>query len=124
MIFVHQEYDFSRLRPAGAPIRGFGGVAAGEGVLRQLLNSLQTQVLQPAVGQPLSITHIVDLFNLIGVAVVAGNVRQTAEIAFGPAHSDEYIDLKNYKRNAHRGAYGWASNNSGSQCQSCCHIFS
>ena len=40
--------------------------------------------------------------NLIGKCVVAGNVRRTAEIVFGDPHSEEYLDLKNYKVNPHR----------------------
>ena len=44
--------------------------------------------------------------------MVAGNVRRTAEIAFGDPGSEEYIDLKNYDKNPDRSAFGWASNNS------------
>jgi hypothetical protein len=79
-----REFDYSRLRAAGTPIRGFGGVAAGADVLRTLIERLQSHSLRPAIGHALSITCIVDIFNLIGTAVVAGNVRQTAGIAFGP----------------------------------------
>ena len=50
--------------------------------------------------------------NLIGKCVVAGNVRRTAEIVFGDPESEEYINLKNYKKNPHREMYGWTSNNS------------
>lgn len=48
----------------------------------------------------------------MGVCVIAGNVRRTAEIAFGDAESEEYIDLKNYDKNPSRAEFGWASNNS------------
>ena len=50
--------------------------------------------------------------NLIGKCVVSGNVRRTAEIAFGNPDSEEYIALKDYSVNPHRAAYGWTSNNS------------
>lgn len=50
--------------------------------------------------------------NIIGKCVVAGNVRRTAEIAFGSPYSDEYISLKDYSINPHRAAYAWTSNNS------------
>lgn len=46
------------------------------------------------------------------MCVVAGNVRRTAEIAFGDPLSEEYIDLKNYDKNPERAGFGWASNNS------------
>jgi hypothetical protein len=38
---------------------------------------------------------------------VSGDVRQTAEIAFGAATDEEYIDLKNYAKNPQRAAHGW-----------------
>ena len=50
--------------------------------------------------------------NLIGKCVVSGNVRRTAEIAFGDPNSEEYVSLKDYSINPHRAAYGWTSNNS------------
>jgi hypothetical protein len=71
-----------------------------------------SQILSGLKGQPITTTAIVDIMNLIGRCVVSGNVRRTAEIAFGDPSSEEYIDLKNYKKNPHREAYGWTSNNS------------
>ena len=55
------------------------------------------KVLNNNAGQPITITTIVDIMNLIGKCVVAGNVRRTAEIVFGDPHNEEYLDLKNYK---------------------------
>ncbi|KAG6623954.1 ribonucleoside-triphosphate reductase, adenosylcobalamin-dependent [Phytophthora cinnamomi] len=55
---------------------------------------------------------IVDIMNQMGVCVVSGNVRRTAEIAFGDYNDEEYVDLKNYEKNPDRAAYGWTSNNS------------
>jgi ribonucleoside-triphosphate reductase len=63
-------------------------------------------------GLHLTITSLVDIMNMIGKCVVSGNVRRTAEIAFGDPFSQEYIDLKNYDKNPHRMDYGWTSNNS------------
>jgi adenosylcobalamin-dependent ribonucleoside-triphosphate reductase len=104
-------FDYSLIRPAGAPIKGFGGTSAGSKPLQELHDAL-TMVLSKETGQPLSVTAIVDIMNLIGKAVVAGNVRRTSEIVFGDPKSTEYLDLKNYKINPHREAYGWTSNNS------------
>ncbi|KAJ2326027.1 hypothetical protein IWW51_002489 [Coemansia sp. RSA 2702] len=104
-------FDYSQIRAAGQPIRGFGGVASGPGPLREL-HGLIRQLLDKHIGAPLSVTGIVDLMNVIGKCVVSGNVRRTAEIAFGDPHDPEYIDLKNYEVNPHRAAYGWTSNNS------------
>lgn len=63
-------------------------------------------------GAPISITLINDIMNLIGKCVVSGNVRRSSEISFGPADNDEFIHLKDYKKNPDRMAFGWASNNS------------
>ena len=105
------EFDYSEIRPAGVPIRGFGGESSGPDPLEELHNSIRT-ILNEEVGQPISLTAIVDIMNLIGKCVVAGNVRRTAEIVFGEADSEEYLDLKNYEVNPHRATYGWTSNNS------------
>jgi ribonucleoside-triphosphate reductase len=56
--------------------------------------------------------QIVDLMNLIGKCVVSGNIRRTAEIAFGECDDEEFINLKNYEMNPERMAFGWVSNNS------------
>lgn len=49
--------------------------------------------------------------NMIGCCVVAGNIRRSAEIAFGDQNDQEFLDLKNYDKNPDRAPYGWASNN-------------
>jgi len=99
------------VRPRGSPIRGFGGTASGPDVLRRLHEDVDA-CLRPLAGRPLSVTAIVDVMNLIGRCVVSGDVRQTAEIAFGDARDPEYVDLKNYAKNPRRAAFGWTSNNS------------
>lgn len=105
------DFDYSLIRPYGTPIRGFGGVASGPAALKALLDSVRT-LLDGRVGSTLSITDITDIMNLIGKCVVAGNVRRTAEIVFGPYDKDEYLNLKNYDVNPSRASHGWTSNNS------------
>ena len=53
-----------------------------------------------------------DIMNVIGKCVVAGNVRRTAEIAFGDPCDQDYISLKDYNQNPERAEFGWTSNNS------------
>ena len=105
------EFDYSNIRAAGEPILGFGGVSSGYEPLMEVHEDVR-KVLEKNSGEPITITTIVDIMNLIGKCVVAGNVRRTAEIVFGDANSEEYLDLKNYKVNPHREQYGWTSNNS------------
>ena len=45
---------------------------------------------------------ITDVFNLIGKCVVSGNVRRSAEIAFGEADDETFLDLKDYEKNPER----------------------
>lgn len=40
--------------------------------------------------------------NFIGKCVVSGNVRRSAEIAFGDPNSDEFLALKDYTANPQR----------------------
>ena len=69
------EFDFKLIRPAGVRIKGFGGHASGPKALEDLLKDLR-KVLDVVVGQPISSRTIVDIMNLIGKCVVAGNVRR------------------------------------------------
>ena len=105
------EFDYNQIRLEGEPIKGFGGVSSGPEPLKEVHEDIRN-VLENNSGNPITITTIVDIMNLIGKCVVAGNVRRTAEIVFGDADSEEYLDLKNYKVNPHRDQYGWTSNNS------------
>lgn len=105
------KFDYSLIREEGAPIKGFGGVSSGPGPLIELHNHID-KILTARIGNDISVTDIVDIMNLIGKAVVAGNVRRSAELALGSADSGEYMNLKNYEVNPHRAEYGWTSNNS------------
>jgi len=105
------DFDYSLVRPKGAPIKGFGGTASGPGPLKKLFGDIRS-ALDPCVGLKITGRSIVDICNLIGCCVVAGNVRRTAEIAFGEAGDEEFIGLKDYAVNPERAAFGWASNNS------------
>jgi ribonucleoside-triphosphate reductase (thioredoxin) len=104
-------FNYHLIRPAGIPIKGFGGTSQGPGILREMHETISS-LLEASSGQLISVTLIVDIMNLIGKCVVSGNIRRTAEIAFGDPLSDEYISLKDYKVNPQREAYGWTSNNS------------
>lgn len=104
-------FDYTNIRPAGEPIKGFGGIASGPEPLVELHINIE-KVLDNNTGKPITTRTIVDIQNYIGKCVVAGNVRRTAEIVFGDPKSEEYLDLKNYKKNPDREMFGWTSNNS------------
>jgi len=106
------EWDYSQVRPAGEPLRGFGGVAAGPEPLRRCVEAIEA-ILAPLAGKAITSEAIVDVMNVIGVCVVSGNIRRSAEIALGDPDDDVFLNLKNIevagdKLMSHR----WASNNS------------
>lgn len=90
----HLVFDCSEIRPKGSPIKGFGGEASGPEGLIELLSSVD-EFLAQRVKQKLSSVDITDLMNMVGKCVVAGNVRRSAEIAFGNPEDIEYISMKN-----------------------------
>ena len=90
-------FDYTQIRPAGSVINGFGGKASGPGILNELHNAIRKH-LDRCINNTLSSVDITDLMNYIGRCVVAGNVRRTAEIAFGDADDDAYASMKNYKK--------------------------
>ncbi len=106
-----EDIDYSKVRPAGSLIRGFGGTASGPEPLRDMVNSI-TDLLYSRTGQKLTSSDIVDLGNLIGRCVVAGNVRRSAEIAFGEPTDEAFLELKDEKNQAALDSHRWASNNS------------
>ena len=107
-------FDYSRIRPEGEPIRGFGGTAAGPEPLIELHNQIE-RTFDGRFGDKVTATDIADIGNLIGKCVVAGNVRRSAEILLGEP-TDEFLALKDPVANPERNDWekGWAqlSNNS------------
>jgi len=112
------EFDYSQIRPAGTPIKGFGGTASGPEPLIRLHRMLRA-ILDKKVGRTVDTETIVDVANLIGVCVVAGNVRRSALIALGNSDDEAFVHLKDATWFPERNSYdaenpgwGWMSNNS------------
>ncbi|MHA1255732.1 MAG: HNH endonuclease, partial [Promethearchaeota archaeon] len=102
-------FDFSLIRPAGEPIRGFGGIASGPAPLEAMLKDIHN-ILKARVGQKITSVDILDIMNHIGKCVVAGNVRRSAEIALGDPADMEFVTSKQDKDKLY--SHRWASNNS------------
>lgn len=66
-------FDYSKVRPAGSPLKIFGGVSAGPAPLIDLHKSLE-EILGKYEGKVMDSRLIVDIMNLIGRGVVAGNI--------------------------------------------------
>lgn len=105
------DIDYSMIRPRGAPI-STGGVAPGPDPLRLLVDSI-IKTLTPLVGQCITSEAIVDIYNYIGVCVVAGGKRRSAIITFGDPSDTTFLDLKNPETNGDKLlSHRWTSNNS------------
>jgi ribonucleoside-triphosphate reductase (thioredoxin) len=111
-------FDYSEVRPAGTPIKTFGGTAAGHQPLEKLHNYIR-KLFKERAGEKLTRTDIADIGNLIGVCVVSGNVRRSAELLIGRLDDDNFLNLKNVEKYPERNSYdpaapgwGWMSNNS------------
>jgi hypothetical protein len=105
------EFDYYRIRLKGEPLRTFGGIAAGPEPLEDMLERIRV-ILHNNIGKPITWRIISDIMNLIGVCVIFGNVRRTAELALEYEGNEEFMDLKDYFKNPERKDFGWASNNS------------
>ncbi len=111
-------FDYALIRKAGEPIKTFGGTAAGPEPLIRLHNYIHN-IFRGRSGQLLTRIDIADVGNLIGVCVVSGNVRRSAELLIGRVDDDNFLNLKNAEKFPERNSYdpaspGWAwmSNNS------------
>ena len=111
-------FDYSLIRPAGTPIKTFGGTAAGADPLIKLHNHIR-KMFSGRAGEKLTRRDIADLGNMIGVCVVSGNVRRSAELLIGRIDDEDFLNLKNSEVFPERNSYdpaapgwGWMSNNS------------
>lgn len=105
-------FDYSRVRLAGEPIKGFGGTASGYEPLAKLHDRVRSYLDNHAAGQTSRTRLIADVMNAVGACVVAGNVRRSAEIGLGSPYDSEFLNLKNYEVNPDRQDIAWMSNNS------------
>ena len=111
-------FDYKEIRPAGTPIKTFGGTAAGHEPLERLHNHI-TKLFKGRSGEKVTRRDLADIGNMIGVCVVSGNVRRSAELLIGRIDDKDFLNLKNAEVYPERNSYdpaspGWAwmSNNS------------
>ena len=104
-------FNYEAIRPAGVPIKTFGGTAAGPEPLVKLHQYIH-ELFKDRTGSKLTRRDIADIGNMIGVCVVSGNVRRSAELLIGRIDDEEFLNLKNYEKYPERMTHGWMSNNS------------
>jgi adenosylcobalamin-dependent ribonucleoside-triphosphate reductase len=88
-------YSTQLIRSKGAPIKGFGGTASGPEDLVWGIQQIST-ILEKRVGKQIRPIDALDIMNIIGAVVVAGNVRRSAQIAIGDADDVEYLLAKRW----------------------------
>jgi ribonucleoside-triphosphate reductase len=91
----HFTYSTILIRGAGELINGFGGKASGPGILVTGIEKI-TKIFQSREGKKLRSVDVLDICNIIGSIVVAGNVRRSAEIAIGDPDDILYLRAKKW----------------------------
>jgi len=87
------KWDTSKVRPAGARLKTFGGRASGPAPLIDLFNFV-TQTFKNAAGRKLSSIECHDIMCKIGEVVVVGGVRRSATISLSNLSDDRMRHAK------------------------------
>lgn len=90
---VIPNWDVSKVRPAGARLKTFGGRASGPGPLIDLFNYV-IQVFQGAQGRKLNSIECHGIMCKVGDIVVVGGVRRSALISLSDPTDDRMRDAK------------------------------
>lgn len=88
-------YSTICIRGYGEPIKGFGGVASGPHELCWGIEEIN-KVLNERAGKKVRPIDCLDIMNIIGAIVVAGNVRRSAQIAIGDCDDLQYLNAKRW----------------------------
>ena len=95
MLYVGQipQWDLSRVRPAGSPLKTFGGRASGPEPLESLFKFC-INVFKAAAGRKLNSVECHDIVCKIGEVVVVGGVRRSALISLSNVSDDRMRHAK------------------------------
>ena len=95
LLYIGQipRWDLSKVRPAGAPLKTFGGRASGPAPLENLFN-FTVNVFKGANGRKLSSLECHDIVCKIAEVVVVGGVRRSALISLSNLSDDRMRHAK------------------------------
>jgi hypothetical protein len=95
--FTGQGFSYSTIciRGKGEPIKGFGGLASGPNELCKGIE-LINGILNQRAGKKLRTIDCLDIMNIIGMIVVSGNVRRSAQIAIGDCDDLDFLNAKRW----------------------------
>ena len=83
------------VRGKGTPIKGFGGVASGPEDLCWGIGKI-SEILMKRSGKKIRPIDALDIMNIIGHIIVAGNVRRSAQLALGDPDDIEFLLAKRW----------------------------
>lgn len=87
------QVDYTKLRPAGARLKTFGGRASGPGPLKELFTFTKDK-FKAASGRKLTSIEVHDIMCKIGEVVVVGGVRRSALISLSNLSDDRMRHAK------------------------------
>ena len=90
-------YSTILVRGTGEIIAGFGGTASGPSILVEGITRV-IEILKGREGKKLRSIDVLDINNVLGSVVVAGNVRRSAQIAIGDPDDHLFIRAKNWEK--------------------------
>lgn len=104
------QFDYSHIRPAGAPLKIKGGRASGPDPLKKMLDFIRKVILKRQ-GKKLRPIDAHDIACMIGEAIVSGGVRRTALISLFDMDDKKMLNCKNGD-NIIGNEQRWMANNS------------
>ena len=99
------QFDYTKVRPAGARLKTFGGRASGPEPLKRLFD-FTTEIFKEAKGRKLNSIEVHDIMCMVGEIVVVGGVRRSALISLSNLTDKRMREAKIgawYNDNPHRG---------------------
>ncbi len=90
---VIPDWDVSDVRPAGAPLKTFGGYASGPDPLVELFE-FTINTFRKAEGRKLTPIEVFDIACMVGRSIVSGGVRRSALIALCDLDDQEMATAK------------------------------
>lgn len=100
------EYDFSKIRPAGAVLKTKGGRASGPEPLKRALELIKEIILN-AQGRQLHSDEVADIICIGGDCAIAGGMRRTAKIIIADFGDER---MRAFKQGDNLKKYPWRCN--------------
>jgi adenosylcobalamin-dependent ribonucleoside-triphosphate reductase len=88
----HIYINYDSVRPEGEPLKTFGGYASGHEALKTMFDRIHSVVKRG--DSKLTPLQCMDIMNIIGMCIVVGGTRRTAEIALFDVNDEEIRKAK------------------------------